>query len=264
AEEREDQGAARPTGRRECPREPEDHGGAGRVVVGARVDDAVGASEVIVVRADDDGFGSERRVVAGQDSDHVRRPDLVDHLLDAKVRARPRRERCRAARRRHRPRRLRDRPTGRRQHEVGSLPCEGARHQRHLDRRPFWRRKLASRDQQRDGPAPLRGDQLVEAGHACVGQMSWGAVERKRNPSASGAASGGTTADRAYAPAATTIRDAERRNVTKRLITRAFYPTSRGRRRYGTAVESPDLIAATRPPVRRTRSSGVSLKTVFG
>src|SRR5438093_5595546 len=65
AEEREDQRAVRPAGRGEGPREPEDHGRAGCIVVGARVHDAVGAPEVIVVRADDHGFGGERRVGAG-------------------------------------------------------------------------------------------------------------------------------------------------------------------------------------------------------
>src|SRR5499426_2305974 len=172
------------TGRREGPREAEDYGRARRVVIGARVDDAVGEPEVIVVRADDDGFGGERRVRPGQDADDVRCPDLVEDLLDAQVRARPRLERGGATRGGQGPRRVGKRAPGRRQYEVGGLPREGARQQRDLDGRLVRRRQLAGRDQEREGAVPLGCDQPVEAGHANVGQVRRGALERERDLSA--------------------------------------------------------------------------------
>ena len=184
AEEREDQGAARAPGGGEGARQAEDHGGSGSVVVGTRVDDAVGAAEVVVVRADDDGFGGERRVVAGQDADDVRGSDLVDHLLDAEVRAGSRRERRRSARRRQRGGRVDGRSSRRSQERVGGRARHGARHQPDLDRSLLRRRKLAARDQQRSGAAPLRCNQLVEAAHPRVGQISGRPVERERDLSA--------------------------------------------------------------------------------
>ena len=181
AEEREDEGAAGTAGRRERARQPEDHRGAGAVVVGARVHDAVDAAEVVVVRADHDGLGRERRVDAGQNADDVRGACLVGDLLDADVRAGARRERHGPARRGQSTSRIGDRSTGGRQDCVSDFARDGAREQADLDRRVVRRRQIVAHDQQGGGAASLGRDQLVEAPHARARRLRGCAVERERD-----------------------------------------------------------------------------------
>ena len=82
-EEREDQRARRRAGRREGPREPEDDGGAGRIVVGAGMDEAAGAPEVVVVSAQDHRLRRARRIGARQDADDVAGAPILALEVDA-------------------------------------------------------------------------------------------------------------------------------------------------------------------------------------
>src|SRR3989454_12542690 len=135
AEQRDDERAAHPAGRRERARQAEGHGRAGGVVIRAGVDDAIDATEMIVVRADDDGFVGERRVGAGQEAHDVHAADFVGHDVDPNPRARARREWPGRVRRGEGIRRLGRRAARGGQHGVGRLTRERPRHETDSDRR---------------------------------------------------------------------------------------------------------------------------------
>ena len=139
---------------------------------------------MIVVGADHDGLARARRIGAGQDSHDVRRPDLVRGHLDSNLDARARRER------RRRPRRdqiLHGRgrgSAGRRQQDVGRRARERSRHEAYPGRGRRGRRHAVAGDQQRGRAVPLRGDQLVEAAHACSAEVRRRPFQRERDLSA--------------------------------------------------------------------------------
>ena len=181
AEEREDQGAAGATGRGECARQPEDHRGAGAIVVGARVHDAVDAAEVIVVRADHDGFGGERGSTPGRmPMTFAARVSSVTFSTRMCARVPVANGAGTRAADRARVTSAIVRPAGARTASAASrvtAPGEQA----DLDRRLVRRREIVAHDQQRGGAASRSRDQLVQAPYTRARQLRRRAIERERD-----------------------------------------------------------------------------------
>ena len=95
AEEREDERTGRAAGGREGAGEPHHDRGAGRVVVGAGVHDAVLGPQMVVVGAHHDRLGRERRVGPREDPDDIHAAPLLVAEVDPQTRTHARSERGR-------------------------------------------------------------------------------------------------------------------------------------------------------------------------
>ena len=161
-EEREDQRARRRAGRREGSREPEDDGGAGRIVVGAGMDEAAGAPEVVVVSAQDHRLRRARRIGARQDADDVAGVPILALEVDADARPDARGERRREPGVRQRSAELGGGLRRRLQQPVGRGAGDRRGDETNGRGGGAERRERIARDQEGARAMPARGDELLE------------------------------------------------------------------------------------------------------